>query len=80
MEAQSKFIIEKGIPLPNPRAPKKMMYPFREMEVGDSFALPSKKEGNCRNAANLFCRRNRPTWKFSVNKIDEKEYRCWRIE
>lgn len=73
------WAVDRGVPLPSARAPKKMKYPFREMAVGESFALPIKKADNCRNAANLFCRRNQPTWKFSVNKVDEKEYRCWRV-
>lgn len=74
------WAVDRGYDPPNARAPKKMKYPFRTMDVGESFALPAKKADNCRNAANLYCRRNEPTWKFSVSKVSDEEYRCWRIE
>jgi hypothetical protein len=39
--------IEKGIPLPgrNIGRPHAYKYPFREMQIGDSFAVASTKEG-----------------------------------
>lgn len=40
-----KLEIEKGIPIPAPqtgrgRSPNKYRYPYRDMEVGDSFLVP----------------------------------------
>lgn len=39
---ESKFKIEKGVPLPRPRIDSSG-FPFDEMEVGDSFALEKRE-------------------------------------
>lgn len=92
MEAQSReiggWIVDKGVPSPKARAPKKTKYPFQSMEVGESFIVPPMKSDNCRSAANQFCRRQQPSWKFSVAiAVGERAkppyvtvYRCWRIK
>ncbi len=84
MEAQSRrvgeWVIDAGVPTPKARAPHKTKYPFSGMQVGESFVLPKKKVDNCRSASNQFCRRHQVTWKFSVGRADEDEYRCWRIK
>jgi hypothetical protein len=67
--------IEKGIPLPNTRAHQR--WPFREMEVGDSFSVPLGDNRRVRNAACAFERAN-PGVKFTVRKLDG-EHRVWRI-
>lgn len=82
------FVVERGIPSPKARAPKKTKYPFHSMEVGESFVVSPMKSDNCRSASNQFCRRHQVTWKFSVAiSVDEKAepphvnvYRCWRVE
>lgn len=74
------WIIENDVPRPGLRKDKDMWYPFPEMHVDESFVLPIEKADNCRNAANMFCRRNEAAWKFSVCKINEKESRCWRVQ
>ena len=53
-------------------------YPFRAMNVGDSFAVPSEIDiHNLRYAAAYFGKRN--DRKYSTRKT-ASGYRCWRIE
>lgn len=71
--------IEKGIPMPPGlgKAGKSPRWPFRGMEVGDSFLFPptidSKRAGTW--ASNAGARMNR---KFSVRQTADGT-RCWRI-
>jgi len=41
MQERSNFKIEKGVSLPDKKRPKVFKYPFKEMEVGDSFLVGS---------------------------------------
>lgn len=78
------YPIEKGIPLPpsgfnTAGAPEK--YPFRSMEVGDSFAIPCDAEGKNKlvarisSAASWYGTRNH--CKFAVRSLPN-EIRVWR--
>jgi hypothetical protein len=69
------FVIEKGIPKPEGRRGLKK-YPFGDMEIGDSFFVPSDKYRAVINASQIYGKR----WerKFSVAKVDGGA-RCWRI-
>lgn len=51
-------------------------YPFRSMEVGESFDAPLEMHGLVKNAAVVWGRRNER--KFSTRKVDGLT-RCWRI-
>lgn len=70
------YKVTNKVPVPHHR----MIYPFRMMEVGDSFLVPLedlKNHRQVRSAASHFGRRNRP-YRFSV--IREKSgYRVFRI-
>lgn len=69
------YTIEKDIPLPEHRGrPNK--YPFPDMDVGDSFAVPLDEVSSVRNAAYAWAFRH--DWKLAVRKTDEGA-RCWRI-
>jgi len=67
--------IEKGVPVPSRPAP---LYPFLDMEKGDSFVLPLGWKGRVAMAA----------WKvtqkhglgFIIRKISDTEARCWRVK
>ena len=89
----AQFMIDEGIPIPpkhgggSTRQPK---YPFAQMEVGDSFAIPlgdKKVKGTytsamrLRSAATNFKRRNDDnTWDFTVRTlVEEGLVRIWRI-
>lgn len=84
------IVIERGIPMP--RAPKlsgKIVYPFGEMEVGDSFSVPLTGEQSSDGRTDKAYRRiscAAASWKrkngrdFST-QIDRANsiVRCWRI-
>jgi hypothetical protein len=70
------FKIEKNLPVPPP-AEKVRMYPFLDMEVGDSFAYPSNTHHTVRSSMYSYTRNT--TMKFSFRKLGE-ESRCWRVK
>lgn len=86
------MIIEKNIPLPEhkPGAGKPNKYPFAEMEIGDSFAVPiprgksvSKARTSLHSAALSFTRYNNLNWTFKTGEevVDRLAYvRIWRVE
>ena len=74
--------IEKGIPIPPPYKPKNLnntrpKYPFRHMEVGDSFFVPRLEAQRARSAASQQSSRSRR--KFTTRKEGDG-LRVWRIE
>lgn len=81
------YAIEKGIPLLR-RPPHNTSYPFREMLVGDSFAVPLAEgaEGDrlrrrVATAANNFATRN-PAWILRTHELVEegrRVVRVWRV-
>lgn len=75
-EYQMTFKIEKGVPLPPKRSRGKTMYPFGQMEVGDSFAIPHKKFASAYKSL-----QNVPDYKgwFASRKLDDGTVRFWRI-
>lgn len=77
------FTIEKNVPIPSGagkrgRAP---IYPFRQMEVGDSFfvesEVDSKVQSTLTNAA-FSISKSDASFRFSVRRVDGG-YRVWRI-
>lgn len=68
--------IEKGIPMPASQAGRHRLYPWNEMEVGDSFLMPVTRGqtalNQCQKASARYGR------KFSVRKV-EGGYRVWRV-
>lgn len=71
------FKIEKNIPPPSRGGPgRKHKYPFREMEVGDSFFYRGLR-GTIVSCANYFGKRNNA--KF-VTRKENDGFRIWRIE
>lgn len=73
----SDFKIDKKIPYPEIPSSYRNRYPFRSMNVGDSFALGTDELLHVRTASAWFGRRN--DMKFSTRKHDGA-YRCWRIK
>ena len=72
--------IEKDIPIPVLRVGRPAQYPFRDMAIGDSFAITGAMSIlNVREAIRYF---NKKTGKrFVVRKVDpfKNISRCWRI-
>jgi len=69
----TEFPIESGIPVPNDNIRRRARYPFRLLEVGDSFFVP---KANVRNLAACWnrCRPMRFTAKTFPDGV-----RVWRI-
>jgi hypothetical protein len=81
----TKLKIEKGIPLPPTTMGRARIYPFKEMEIGDSFFVPLNGRDRHRVQTSIIgsCRLARLTPKrFCTRYIKEPEegYRCWRFE
>lgn len=75
MPERQKYPIEKGIPRPSQIHEKRVKYPCRDMEVGDSFFVPdrtTRQVGNVIRYYNKF-------GKFSVRAVDGG-VRVWRIK
>lgn len=70
--------IEKGIPLP-----AALGIPLHQMEVGDSFLLPSNTGAvNVRQSIRAWKQDNPQfsEWVFTVRYDETRRYRCWRIK
>lgn len=64
--------IEKNIPIPG-------RYPFEQMEVGDSFAIPTSiKRQTVSVAARRYGDKHNKT--FVTRKMPDGTIRCWRTE
>lgn len=77
-----KIKIEKGIPLPK-NVTRKSKYPFREMEVGDSFFITDKEDAKRMQqkvsaVASMFSKKN-SEYKFKTQAFDSG-VRIWRIK
>ncbi len=70
--------IDKNVPAP---AGKNLKYPWAEMEVGDSFAIPNavtqEQAAKVRGACAAFA--HRTGTKFSIRKDEAGVLRCWRL-
>lgn len=62
-----KIEIEKGIPLPDRR--KRSIYPFAEMEFGDSFVVAKSPRAMASSA-----------WKWAKRNGGEKKFACRTVE
>lgn len=72
------FEIESDIPVPATRMRKARTYPFADMEIGDSFAIPADVPHNrVRIAGYQFGRRHNR--KYTVQRVNGERYRCWRV-
>jgi hypothetical protein len=67
--------IEKGVPI---TGKSRQRFPFKDMEVGDSFFIKDGKNKSAYSSAAGFARRH-PAFAFTVRKINGG-IRVWRIE
>jgi diaminopimelate decarboxylase len=77
-----KIKIETGVPVPK-KATRKSQYPFREMEIGNSFFVNEKDDVSriqqkLSAAAAMFCRNN-PDYKFKTQSFTTG-VRIWRVQ
>lgn len=64
------FVVESNIPTPT-------RYPFAQMKVGDSFAIPDEiKSGSIKVNASRYGKQN--NMKFTIRRTADG-YRCWRV-
>ncbi len=72
--------IEKNVPLPPAWGGKYLpgKYPWKELQVGDSFVLP-KPQAQAGAQAFLASRQIGNGVKFTTRKIDAQNKRVWRI-
>ena len=70
--------IETGIPIPTRDDGKRPSYPFREMNVGDSFTAARDVQIKVIGAAKVFKHRN-PGWDFAKRRTEDGGVRIWRI-
>lgn len=73
--------IDKDVPMPANAGSKSHVYPFQNMEVGDSFFAAGKTGDQLTNAAAHYRKRN--SWGFSCRNTVENEVkgaRIWRIK
>jgi hypothetical protein len=73
--------IEKGVPVPS-AVTRKSKYPFKEMEIGDSFFIndkidPERTRKKVSSAATMFCHTN--DCKFKTQVFDSG-VRIWRTK
>jgi len=69
--------IDKGIPIPFVRTYNKRVYPFRDMEIGDSFFINRKRTTVAAAAVNYAYLH--PEYKFTT-VVEGEGTRVWRIE
>ena len=73
----AEFKIDKNVPMPKGvRGPGKTKYPWREMEIGDSFLLPAECKYPDQFAGSP--NKHMAPLRFAVRKTPEG-YRLWRI-
>ena len=73
--------IDKRIPITEPKPGAKTKYPFKHMNVGDSFFIEpysSVLQKNVLNAASMFAKYNGTKHKFSTRK-EGNGLRVWRV-
>jgi hypothetical protein len=74
----SKYVIEKNV-----EPPKRGVYPFGIMQIGDSFAFPASERVRVSAAASVYAKKSTQKGKelrFTVRKVDADTYRIWRVE
>ena len=74
----SEFQIEKGVPVQKKCVGKKPRFPFQQMEVGDSFAVPITARGSVTGSAVYWERKT--GCKFVCRTTRDATVRVWRVE
>jgi hypothetical protein len=79
--------IDKNVPIPSGAGKRTLIYPFEDMEVGDSFFAPGKTSDQLTNAGAHYRKKN--GWGFSARNTEEietgaeapiKGARIWRMK
>lgn len=84
--SKSMIKIDKNIPIYEGNRGKKRKYPFSEMEIGDSFAIPCDEMKECHRIqctiVSSSYRNKKVKGRMFTTRVSlaNKEVRCWRIE
>jgi len=73
--SELRVTVEKNVPCPEKA--HRARWPFSWMEVGDSFAVPSRWYASISASVSGYW--NKRGKRFVIRKVNG-EYRCWRIE
>lgn len=77
----SKIKIEKNIPIDYSFVyTKNIKYPYKDMEVGDSFVVKRIHVASALSGCKQWGERQDENWKFISRKIDNENSRIWRVE
>ncbi len=76
-DAAPTFRIEKGIPMPT-SGKGISMFPFMDMEIGDSFAVSAEFGKKLKSAAYLFSKRE--GIRLTCRSLPDGTVRCWRVK
>lgn len=71
------FTIETGIPIP-PTRQFSTLYPFRSMEVGESFVVEFARKQAAFNKAR-YHKKTHPGWNYRAHRLPDGSCRFWRI-
>lgn len=72
-EINTKYQIEKGVPMSEGMGGRHAIYPFAKMAVGDSFTFEPEEYEAVRRSATRYGGSH--GWKFSASSVHN---RCWR--
>ena len=67
------YVIEKGVPIPDPLRRDGVANTFRSMDVGDSFVLDRPQ-----TSIGSYMTKNKPK-QYRTKKIDNNSCRVWRV-
>lgn len=83
-------INQEKIPAPTSGRGRAGIYPFADMQVGDSFDAPRDMGFNAKSgqdkrgrsvaaSAYRWAKKHNPAAKFTISVVDENIVRCWRV-
>jgi hypothetical protein len=72
------MLIERNIPIPPRQRSVGSIFPFSEMEIGDSFAFSQAELKSVPSAIQQF-RRSHSDYHFTTRRLDDERLRVWRV-
>lgn len=77
------FKIEKNVEMPNQQRGRNCKYPFKDMQIGDSFSCGEYSRDNMTkfsNAGRVWSNKVNAGYKFQCRKFDDGTFRMWRVK
>lgn len=68
--------VEKNVPVPE-GGRSSVKYPFKTMEVGDSFTVEAGKEMSVRSSATYY-KKIQPGAQYTIRRMEDNTLRVWR--